>query len=180
MRIAIKKWFWAWDFDKEEKWLNEMSAKGLPLVAVSFCNYIFEDCTPGEFTYRIELLNNWPTHFESQQYIRFIEETGAEHIGSVMRWVYFRKKTAQGNFDLYSDFDSRIKHLNRLLTLLGVIACANIPNSLNCFGMGITEDSPFLLVCSVLILCMSGLIGFGFLKIWKKKRQLQTEKNLFE
>ena len=158
MRKSIKKWFWAWDFDKEEKWLNEMSSKGLALVGISFCNYVFEDCIPGEFTYRIELLNNWPANYESQQYIRFIEETGAEHIGSIMRWVYFRKKAEMGTFDLYSDFDSRIKYLNRLLSLVGLIACVNIPNGLNCFSIGITNDSSFLLVCGVLILGMSGLI----------------------
>ncbi|MBQ2899558.1 MAG: DUF2812 domain-containing protein, partial [Oscillospiraceae bacterium] len=32
MKKVIKKMFWAWDFEKEEKWLNEMSAKGLALV----------------------------------------------------------------------------------------------------------------------------------------------------
>ena len=32
MRKVIRKWFWAWNFEKEEEWLNEMSAKGLALV----------------------------------------------------------------------------------------------------------------------------------------------------
>ena len=26
MRKKVYKWFWAWEFDKEEKWLNEMAA----------------------------------------------------------------------------------------------------------------------------------------------------------
>ena len=34
MRTIIKKFFFVWDFDKEEKWLNEMAAKGLALVGV--------------------------------------------------------------------------------------------------------------------------------------------------
>lgn len=42
MRQTIRKLFWVWDFDKEEKWLNEMAAKGLSLVAVGFCKYEFE------------------------------------------------------------------------------------------------------------------------------------------
>ncbi len=29
--------FLVWDFDKEEKWLNEMAAKGLALTSVGFC-----------------------------------------------------------------------------------------------------------------------------------------------
>ena len=25
-RKTIRKWFWVWDFEKEEDWLNEMAA----------------------------------------------------------------------------------------------------------------------------------------------------------
>ena len=32
MRKYVKKIFWAWEVEKEEHWLNEMSAKGLALV----------------------------------------------------------------------------------------------------------------------------------------------------
>ena len=27
-RKTITKWFWVWQFEKEEEWLNEMSANG--------------------------------------------------------------------------------------------------------------------------------------------------------
>ena len=86
MRRTIRKLFWVWDFDQEEKWLNEMAAKGLRLVAVGFCRYVFEEGRPGEYHIRLELLENWPTSPEGARYIRFVEETGAEYIGSVMRW----------------------------------------------------------------------------------------------
>lgn len=49
MRKIIHKAIFAWNFDKEEKWLNEMAAKGLCLISVGFCKYEFEDCEPGEF-----------------------------------------------------------------------------------------------------------------------------------
>ena len=44
MRKTIRKWFWVWDFDKEERWLNEMAAQGLALVDVGFARYAFEEC----------------------------------------------------------------------------------------------------------------------------------------
>ena len=25
---TMRKWFWVWDFEKEEEWLNEMALKG--------------------------------------------------------------------------------------------------------------------------------------------------------
>ena len=43
MRKIIKKVFWAWDSEKEEKWLNEMSAKGLALVDYTWFRYAFEE-----------------------------------------------------------------------------------------------------------------------------------------
>ena len=32
MRQVIRKWFWAWEFDKEEQWLNDMAAKGKAII----------------------------------------------------------------------------------------------------------------------------------------------------
>ena len=58
MRTTMHKWFWIWDFDKEEQWLNQMAANGKALVHTGFCTYEFEDCTPGEYIYRLELLEN--------------------------------------------------------------------------------------------------------------------------
>lgn len=54
MRTVIHKVFFAWDFDKEERWLNEMAAKGFVLVAVGLCRYEFEDCIPGGYKIRID------------------------------------------------------------------------------------------------------------------------------
>ena len=125
MRKTVRKWFWVWDFDKEEQWLNEMAAQGLVLVDVGWCKYVFEDSVPGEYQVRLELLENQPSHEESQKYIRFIEDTGAEQVGAFLRWVYFRKKTADGPFDLFSDLQSRIKHIKRIYDVSAVSLPAN-------------------------------------------------------
>ena len=110
MRITVRKLFTAWNFEKEEKWLNEMSAKGLQFISTALFSYTFEEGEPNEYRYRLELLNNLPSHSESRSYIRFMEDMGIEHIGSCIRWVYFRKRAAEGDFDIYSDINSRIKH----------------------------------------------------------------------
>lgn len=84
MRQTIHKLFWVWEFDKEEKWLNEMAAKGLCLISVGFCKYEFEDCEPGEYKVCLQLLDKMLRHPESQKYIEFLETTGAEHIDSIL------------------------------------------------------------------------------------------------
>lgn len=180
MRRKIRKLFWAWDFDKEEKWLNEMAAKGLALVSVSLFTYYFEASVPGEYEIRLELLKSSPLTPQNREYIGFIEDTGAEYIGSVARWVYFRKKTADSGFDLFSDIDSRLKHYNRILLFIGIVGLYEM-----IFG-GTTVLSTFPdfnniksfggMACLMLGL----LIGYGFLRVLLKKHNLKKERILHE
>ncbi len=180
MRKSIHKWFWSWDFEKEEKWLNVMAAKGLALVAVGFTKYTFEERTPGEYNIRLELLEFLPSHPESEHYIEFLEETGAEYLGSVLRWVYFRKKTDNGDFNLFSDNSSRIKHLNRLLLLLGILGLAQltiaIANIMAYVNLGAVANFTMGILCFILGL----FIGYGYLRINRKKVKLKKELQLFE
>ena len=177
---TIKKVFFVWEYEKEEKWLNEMSALGLQLCGVGFCTYHFEEATPGEYVYRLEMLDNWPTHVESIQYIRFLEETGVEHVGSILRWVYFRKKTNGEAFDIYSDVSSRISHLNRMLLLLGIVAATNLVASFNMLHSWIRSGASSPLIILSVCFTASLLVGYGFVRICLKKRKLKKEKVLRE
>ena len=60
MRQVIRKWFWAWEFDKEEQWLNDMAAQGKALVSARYATYEFEDSQPEEYAIRLEMLRNSP------------------------------------------------------------------------------------------------------------------------
>ena len=119
-RKTISKWFWVWQFEKEEAWLNEMAANGWVLDGVGFCRYHFIRCEPGEYTVRTEM------HAYDEGYVKFMEETGAEYVGRMMMWIYFRKKTADGPFDLFSDIDSRIRHLDKIGKVLAIGGGANL------------------------------------------------------
>ncbi len=180
MKHIIRKWFWAWDFDKEEKWLNEMSSKGLHLTGVSFCRYVFEEGNPGEYAYRLELLDNMPSHVQSIQYIKFLEDTGVEEIGSLLRWVYFRKKVEFGSFDLYSDIDSRIKHLNRILLLIIPLLIMELCIGLNNVLLYSNHGLGGALYGGLLCLVVAALMAYGSLKIWFKKSKLKKERLLHE
>lgn len=113
-------------FEKEEQWLNEMSAKGLQLIDVGICKYVFAEGQPREYVYRLELLEDLPSTAESMEYIQFLKEVGVEKVGSFFRWVYFRKKATEGSFDLYSDIDSRLKHYKRINLLCNWIIGMNL------------------------------------------------------
>jgi hypothetical protein len=168
-RQIIKKWFWVWDFDKEEKWLNEMAQSGWVLDKVGFCKYEFVRCEAGEYSVRLEMLEDAATAEKSQDYITFVEDLGAEYIGSVIKWVYFRKKTADGEFDLFSDNESRIKHLNRVLTFIGLVGAANLVIGANNIMLYFINRIGISLI-GILNVLLAVLSAFGFHRLWKKKK----------
>ena len=179
MRKVIKKVFMAWEFEKEEKWLNEMAAKGLALVDYSLFRYSFEECEPGEYTFKIQLLEHRPSHPESEQYIRFMEETGAEQVASYLNWVYFRKKTSEGAFEIFSDIESQLKHyilIKKLLVPLGILnLCVGISNVINCwFNIREMFWVPFINI-ALAVLIFAGLSGIN-----KKIKELKKEHSIRE
>jgi hypothetical protein len=124
MTIKIRKIFT--NYEKEEKWLNKMAAKGLQLKKYTFCTYHFVEGIPGEYLYRLELLDQLPNHKESKEYIEFMEENKVELVDTYFRWVYFRKKTEDGAFEIYSDSKSRIQHYRKAANLFGILAGLNM------------------------------------------------------
>lgn len=179
MRKVIHKLFWVWDFDKEEKWLNEMSVKGLALISVGFCRYEFEDCVPGEYKVCLEFLENHLRGAENAKYIEFLEETGAEHVGTLLRWAYFRKKTAEDSFKLFSDNVSRINHLTRVIRFIAILLGCNLYiGGYNLFLYFIWHN-PVSLLCTVnLFIAVFGSVGLYRLLL--KRKKLKSEQQIFE
>lgn len=179
MRQTIHKCFFVWDFDKEEQWLNEMAAKGLALVSVGFCKYEFEDCVPGEYKVCLQMLDKKPSHPESQKYIEFIEQTGAEQVGSYFRWVYFRKKAAEGSFEVFSDNASRVKYLTSIASFVSLIIGLNLYIGLYNMLLVFFFDSTFNYI-GLLNLAIGIWGTFGTIKLWKKRNRMKIESQLFE
>ena len=165
-RKTIRKWFWVWDFEKEEDWLNEMAMNGWVLDGVQWCTYHFVRCEPGEYSVRLEM------HPYDEAYESFMEETGAEYVGRMMMWMYFRKKTADGPFDLFSDIDSRISHLDKIGKILAAIGGANLL-------IGIVNIfSPVRL--GWINLLVATLLMYALGRIHGKKEALEKERLLHE
>ena len=165
-RITERKWFWVWEFEKEERWLNEKALQGWALVDVGFARYTFERCEPGEYTVRLEM------HPYDQGYIDFMAETGAELVGRYFSWLYFRRKAEDGAFDLFSDIDSRIDHLERIGRVLKIIGFANLlMGCVNTFSVGRAGIANLL--CATLLM-------YGLGRIHGKKEALERDRELRE
>lgn len=184
MKHIVRKAYW--DYEKEEAWLNEMSAKGFVLTDYSWCRYVFEEGNRNEYTYRLELLEYLPTHPESIAYLRFLEESGVEFVSSYMRWVYLRKKTADGSFDLYSDGASKIKHYQRIWTLWTVFMCLEFIAAAGNFiayatSAGVPGSASYSNLVFALLLTGLGLLFLKLgLPLRKKIKQLKQESIIIE
>ncbi len=178
MRKVVYKGFFVWNFEKEEKWLNEMATKGLALISVGPFRYEFEDSLPDEYEVRLELLKKNVDNPESESYIRFVEGTGAEYIGTFNRWVYFRKKTKEGSFELYSDNSSKIKQIERIIGSILFIVLLNIFFGAENIYFMLSLDSAFNATGFInLFLGAFGLIGI--IRLWKKKKKLERDKDIY-
>lgn len=164
---TVHKWSWVWDFEKEEAWLSEMAESGWVLSGVGFCTYHFAKSEPGEYTIRLEM------HAADAAYLNFMSETGAEYVGRVFQWIYFRRKSSYGSFDLFSDIDSRIRHLDNIGKMLLAIGMANLILGLvNSFNPVSNVGWLNLLCCTVLM--------YGLGRIHGKKEALEKERMLHE
>lgn len=180
MRRTIFKIYPAWDFEREEKWLNEMAAKGLSLVAVGLFNYTFEETPPGQYKVRIELLEKWPTTPESEHYIRFLEETGIEYLGAFTRWAYFRRKSEDGDFDLFSDNASKLKQIKRLVLLFGILLFSLLLQALTQLMVYFNSGFVGNLSVGLMSVALALMIGYGFMRTLLIMRKIKADQQLFE
>ena len=179
MRQTIHKLFWAWEFDKEEKWLNEMASKGLCLVSAGFCKYELEDCEPGEYRICLQFLDKMPRHPESKKYIEFLEATGAEHIGSFIHWAFFRKRAVDGEFELFSDNASRMKYLSGVISFVALVTIANLIIGINNVFLAMSLSSPMNYLGFINLAI--GIFGsYGSIKLLKKRKTMKQESQVFE
>lgn len=183
MRHTIYKVFLATQYEQEEYWLNQMSARGLALIYAGFFRYIFEDEEPGKYTYKIELLDNMPANKKSTSYLLFLNEIGVEHIASIFRWVYLRKKTEDGPFSLYSDVSSTIKYLRRLQIFFIALTIFEFGIGIMNISIGITLGNPIRIsniAMGLFLMFLGVLLAIAAWEHTKKIRMLRRESQIHE
>lgn len=91
-----------------------------------------------------------------------------------------RKRTEAGSFDLFSDNASRIRHLSRVLTLIGAVVIILLVNAANMTRMYMENGQDTALFIAVACLAVALLGTIGFFRILKKRRALERESIVFE
>lgn len=112
------------DFNKEEKWLNDMARKGYELRN-SFFVYQFRVVKPEESNYKIDC-RMFKNRVDFIEYCTLFEDSGWKHIRG--NWYsgtqYFKKMNESGNDDIFSDSVSKAGRYKRMSSMWLSIALA--------------------------------------------------------
>ena len=162
-----------------------MAAQGWHLISVKYPTYEFEQGEPGAYNIRLELLEYWPKHEESRQYINFVEDTGAEYIGSVLRWVYFRKNRRRRFCSVFRYRFPPQTLKTHIIPDVDHIVYYTLQYCLlrRCFLRKPFASNSMItahLVWFGVFLLLSAVIGRGLLLVISKKNQLCKERTLHE
>lgn len=112
--------FMAWEYDKEEKYLNEMSRKGWQVVKGGCFHTEFEKRAGTAYRYCLDYNPEaMKDAGEKARYVETFADGGWEFINATYNgWVYLRKEIKEGmseqDFEIYSDKESILELFERL------------------------------------------------------------------
>ena len=145
----MKKFRLYWDTEKETEWLNQMAKEGWNITGFTLGFYTFKKCEPGEYQYQIDTSDK--LFKVSDKYKEFMESIGVEIVCCWGPWVVLRRKTSEGEFQLYSDDESKLEHLKKILNIYKGVALIELGCMMVNFVPGIISKSTVNLVCAMIL-----------------------------
>lgn len=115
-----------WNYEKDEKWLSDLSAQGLHLTKPGLIRHRFEKDPSVRYEYRIDyqMLRD-PK--EMNAYVALFEDAGWTLVASKSGWHYYRRPHVPGGAPaIYSDRSSLKELWRRVQFLLAALAFANV------------------------------------------------------
>lgn len=119
--VRKTKWFWPWQDEQEETWLELMSQQGLHLNQTHIpVTYDFIQGPPQNYTYRLDFQDSMKPK-NKDEYLRLFIDAGWEHLGQMGGWQYFRKLSQPGEErEIFTDSGTKIQKYNRFLNWFGL------------------------------------------------------------
>ncbi|MEK3889131.1 DUF2812 domain-containing protein [Bacillus sp. FSL K6-3431] len=126
MTIKKFKLFLASSIEKEEKWLTEMSRKGLHLKQYRLFTYYFDEYPDESYIYQIDFRE------ADDDYFQLYQDAGWQYVdSSINRFHYFcTKADKEGSKKIYSDSESVKVTLQRMMAFYIAIFFAMITSQI--------------------------------------------------
>ena len=163
--------FGAWQDEKEEAWLRNMSQAGWHFQSIDFPGfYRFVAGEPRDYVYRLDFNTDRKGY---QQYLQLFRDAGWEHLTVYGSWQYFRILAQPGeNPDIYTDNSSKISKYQRILTLLVVLN----PIYIIILSRFSNSESLFQFIVFVLVLVIEIIFIYAIIRLIQRIRHLQKIK----
>ena len=104
-----------------------------------------------------------------------MKDYGIECVDTYTNWAFFRKKAADGPFEIYSDYESKVDHCKRVAYLLGTVGGVNLFIAL--FNMTLSQFNQLLSIAGFLIFVLFIPI---FISYQRKIKELKKEQSLYD
>ncbi len=110
----VWRFFTIADYEREEQWINEMAREGWNLTAVGFCRYIFRRGTPGEYIYKLDIVERTESDEVRESYFNFLTECNIRIVGEFKDWLFLQRRAADGPFDMKDDTYAKLRTVNKI------------------------------------------------------------------
>ncbi|WP_442598394.1 DUF2812 domain-containing protein [Neobacillus sp. D3-1R] len=165
----VWKIFFAWQDNKEEEWLQEMTQKGWALKKSRFV-YTFEKIEPSNYVYKLDYKTT--SNKDLEEYKAIFEDAGWEHVTQFGSWHYFRTKASNAETpDIYSDNESKIQKYKGLMHSLLVGLLAMLVLSLNFF---FNQTGDYTILIKGFYIGILALLVWG---IWRVQQKINLLKD---
>lgn len=170
--VRKSKWFWPWEDEQEEAWLEEMSHQGLHLhKADILAQYDFVQDQPEDYIYRLDFQNSLKKK-NKDAYLRLFADAGWEYLGEMGGWQYFRILSKPGETrEIFTDPETKIDKYQRFLTWFVAIFPAYWV-----IIISLLSDNPHWLMWLVIVLSLtvSTLWAVVTIKVQQRIKQLKA------
>jgi hypothetical protein len=144
MNAATRKqfnWFWPWQDEQEEAWLEKKSQAGWHLQSVHLpCVYIFVKGEPTQYIYRLDYQR--AEKGKLLEYQQIFQDAGWEYLGEMTNWRYWRNQAVNGFIpEIFSDLDSKLKKYKRILGYMAFFLVLLVFMGLNLLNHGLRFDA---------------------------------------
>lgn len=121
MNKTIVKVFTLDEFEKEENWLNDMSAKGMELIKVGFVRYTFRPRQKDKYQYKIMFYDKAKSGPEWEEFMEILAESGIEIVSRYFNWLYLKKENDGTPFRLFNTVREELAHVNKIKKLSSLL-----------------------------------------------------------
>lgn len=172
---SVTKWWWPWDLEGMEKWLEEMEAKGWFLLRVNSIasRFHFQESIPRRVRYCVDY--QFKIKFGSE-YMKLFEDAGWELVYLASGWYIWRKEYEGERPEIYTDVDSLMRRNRRLIAIFAFIGLGQLI-ALTGSSRSDADVSLLITVAAGVNMVVGLLMIYTVVRLWAYNNQLKVQKH---